>query len=253
MSGLIFTFQEMFQEIDAIGILAKHYIDKDSSGVLETLKANLGLIQYRDSGASCPWEIPRSMPLRTRPSMGEYEPKEYASRPHLVAELTSIWTISPMRVGREKKASKFALGDLASTVIRLFDADVSTNTRSKDPGDGGVEPIAEWHMEFGDAASPGCYFHVQVPWKPHIPIPRLPTYAISPLFAFEFMLGELFQNGWTRDASVPSDAMNRWRSIQIRRLKAVLDWQRKILERPAQASPWIMLKQEKPTPELLGA
>jgi hypothetical protein len=136
--------------------------------------------------------------------------------------------------------------------VRLFDADIPATDRSKEEGDGGEEPIAEWHMEFGDAAAPGCYFHVQVPWKQNVPVPRLPTYAVSPLFAFEYVLGELFQHSWSRDAVVPSNDMKTWRSIQLRRLKAVLEWQRTVLDRPGQTgSPWIALKHEKPKPELL--
>ena len=159
-----------------------------------------------------------------------------------------------MRTGKEKAASRFALGDLASTAIRLFDADVPTSERSVERGDGRKEPIAEWHMEFADAASPGCYFHVQVPWNASIPVPRLPTYAVSPLFAFEFVLGELFQKGWESDASSPSAHLAKWRAIQTKRLNAFLTWQTEVLSRPNQiASPWLTLKQEKPKPELLTA
>ncbi len=253
MSGLVFTFQEMVQEIDAISHLANHYIDKDSSSVLGALKDSLTLIQYKDSSKAWPWEIPRNPPLRTKRREGAYEAKKAGSKPHLVGELTSMWMITPVRVGNEKKAARFALGDLASTVIRLFDADVEPEKRMREPDDEGVPPIAEWHMEFGDAQSPGCYFHVQVPRKPAISVPRLPTYAVSPLFAFEFVLGELFQNEWAKHASEPSEHMSRWRAIQIRRLIAVIEWQRDILNRAGSASPWILLKQGRPKPGLLSA
>jgi hypothetical protein len=247
MSGIVFTFQEMAQEIAAIGKIAHHYIDKNSSQVLESLSRSLDSIQTKDSGSVHRWEIPRSTPLCTKPSKGEYEAKKPGSRPFVVAEVTSLWQIKPLRSGKEKKANKFELGDVASTVVRVFDASVNVSHRMRKAGDGGVEPIAEWHMEFADATSPGCYFHVQVPWKSvNIPVPRLPTYAVSPLFAFEFVLGELFQTEWARTAASPSAHMSQWRSIQIRRLKAVLDWQQKILAREGNVSPWILLKRERP-------
>ena len=205
MSGVMFTFQEMIQEIDAIRVLAKHYIDKDSSQVLDALKRSLMAIQLKESGTPFRWEIPRSTPLRTKPSKGEYEAKKSGAKPFVVGELTSLWMITPLRDGKEQKALRFALGDVASTVVRVFDASVDAAKRSQTAGDGGEAPIAEWHMEFGDANSPGCYFHVQVPWKAaNIPVPRLPTYAVSPLFAFEFVLGELFQTGWAQVAAAPS-------------------------------------------------
>jgi hypothetical protein len=253
VSGLIFKFQEVLQEIDAIAGMAKHYIDKDSTGVLPQLKSDLEQLQWQKDGTPCSWEIPRHTPLRTVRSEGAYEAKQKASRPHLVAELTSKWVLHPMRTGTERRAARFALGDVASTAIRLFDADVPTSERCLEPGDGRKEPIAEWHMEFADAASPGCYFHVQVPWKPSIPVPRLPTYPVSPLFAFEFVLGELFQKGWESDASTPSAHLSLWRSIQAKRLNAFLRWQTEILSRPNIASPWLTLKQGQPHAELLSA
>jgi hypothetical protein len=59
----------------------------------------------------------------------------------------------------------------------------------------------------------------------------------------------LFQDGWEKVVSGATDAPQRWRSIQGKRLTKLLDWQMKLIA-DATASPWIALKTAKPVAEL---
>ncbi len=113
-----------------------------------------------------------------------------------------------------------------------------------------------WRMEIADDASPGCYFHVQVlgeedrpPFPKSLSVPRLPGFFVTPPFVLEFVLGELFQDEWKREAVRESDSLKMWRPIQLKRLANFLRWQRDKL-RDSQGSPWVVLKSLQPDANL---
>jgi hypothetical protein len=112
-------------------------------------------------------------------------------------------------------------------------------------------------MEIGNDDSPGCHFHCQilgesqqVPFPRAVPVPRLPGLFASPAFAFEFVLGEIFQDSWIQESVASISHAQRWRTIQRDRLLKFFDWQQKHLKSPSVASPWVQLKQLKPESDL---
>jgi hypothetical protein len=193
------------------------------AGVKVGIKTSLEEIRVRASGRSYRWGIQESSPLCTRASRG-YELGEGGRHP-VFAEITSTWEIEPLGAHNPgaRLHRKFALTGIASTRVRLFREDV----------DGNHEDLAMWRMEIADEASPGCYFHVQVlgdkdgaPFPRFLSIPRLPSFFATPPFVLEFVLGELFQDEWRKEAVKESNSLKMWRPIQSKRLANLLGWQR---------------------------
>jgi len=212
MSALVFSFAEFLQEIEAIAKLSQRFTRADSWGVLDELKTSLRNIQGAGSNHMVRWGIPESRPLRTT--------THHAGTAHrLFGELTSVWEIQPHPARPNKY---FSLVGIASTRIRVYD--------EKD--DQGHAELAMWRMEVADDNSPGCYFHVQVlgeldhvPFPHSLPVPRLPTFMTTPMFAFEYVLGEIFQDQWKQEVARDNDNVRRWRGIQAKRFENLFHWQ----------------------------
>src|SRR5262249_48146050 len=162
-------------------------------------------------------EITGERPLQTRLSDGAYEPGSRRGSLKVRGELSTVWEVQhpPRRGKKAKPAENVLLVGKASTMLRILEQN----------DDGTSREIAMWRTEVGDAASPGCHFHVQVlgheehpPFPKALSVPRLPAMAITAMDAFEFLLGELFQNEWRAESAKESFQQSQWRSIQRARL-----------------------------------
>ena len=164
--------------------------------------------------------------------------------------MTGIWELRPVgQRGKPKRKIEF-MGK-ASAKIELWHKDFLWREEHH-PGN----RLAMWRIELGAHDSPGCYFHIQIlgdrdgPSFPRsIPIPRLPSPFVTPMAAVEFVLGELFQDKWSREAGQAGPHHSRWKSIQQKRLSCLLKWQKVAIE-TGQSSPWMNLKDAKPPPDL---
>lgn len=243
MANLLFRPSELISEIEALRKLSESFLDSGSFQ-LEQLASDIQGLVARGSGMIA-LEIPRSRPLRTRVSRGEFEPSSKASSRRIVAEVTGIWEIALVRHEvanperpRKKSRRRELIGfvGLASTVVSVCDVGVR-------------EPIACWKMELGDASAPGCFFHTFASVDAGFPVPRHPNVFPTPMSAIGFALGELFQDGWERVVSGAEDPPKRWRSIQGKRLKALFEWQTRLVAE-ATASPWFALKAARPAAEI---
>jgi hypothetical protein len=244
MANLLFHPTELLNEVKALKELAERFWDRTSLYSLEELTGEIqGMLMRRGSHTL---EIPEDRPLKTRVSRGEFEPlsKRKSTRP-IYGSITGIWEVNaversivdPSRPNKKAK-STMLIGFVgkASTVFEVRDVETK-------------EVVACWKMELGDAGSPGCFFHTFASVDEGFPVPRHPNVFATPMSAIGFALSELFQHGWEQAVSGTSDAPNRWRSIQSRRLVALLNWQ---LTKVAHStsSPWCSLKLAKPPPEL---
>ena len=247
---LLFRFKDLEEEVTALASLADGFIESVSKQALQRYRTELENIRTQPSEAVCRWQISADAPLRTKLSEGAYEANGRRGNLHVRGELSTVWEVKhPLKKGTKRHASGDCLlvGN-ASTVLRIM----------QEREDGSEHEIAMWRTEVGDAVSPGCHFHVQVlgrkedPLFPHaLSIPRLPALAITPMDAFEFLLGELFQDEWKAESAKESFQLSRWRSIQRKRLVKLFDWQREIVAEGTQ-SPWASLKGSKPPGSLFG-
>ena len=248
MSELNFSFQEFLNELQAIRQIAKPFICPDSfaRGLprLATVLQNIRSLPYQKKAI---WDIPDHSPLYTNVSCGNYEPDSNGEH-NIVGAITSVWEVAPSdpNATNKKLAKTFRLIGNASVRIRLLEW-----------GEQGlIRELGMWRMEIGDEVSPGCHFHVQVlgennnPPFPHsLPIPRLPSFAFTPMSALEFLIAELFQDGWKAHSAKETSAMKMWRGIQRRRIERLLNW-KKTLIKDAIGSPWTVLKKAKPSSDL---
>ncbi len=236
MSRLLFKPRELEAELESLKELAEEYLKHDSIYILDELVSSLrGLVA---DGGRMLLEIPRNRPLTTRISEGEFEPVAKSSGRRIYGEVTGKWEVMLQRVGKRKKLKLIEFCGIASTVVELFDHE------SRDL------PIATWKVELGDANAPGCYFHSHAgSLTPDLPIPRHPSLFPTPMAAIAFALGELFQHKWEQTVAGITPHPNHWRSLQKRRLKALLKWKLHQIE-TGTSSPWIALKSAKPSPNL---
>lgn len=235
---LRFASRDLLQEIQAFRPIANPFLDKRSKGALQQLSEDLEGIRKAAGGRDCHWKM---SDLWTIPSNGEYEPGNRRGCRDIVACINGTWDVRPIGTNVKKVGNRvLEFCGIASTRVRLFDVSDTT------------QDIAMWKMEIGDAQSPGCHFHVQVlgedeknPFPKSVSVPRLPSIFVTPMGAVEFVLGELFQERWTKAVMEDNGNVKQWTSLQRQRLRYLLDWQRKIVDN-ALASPWISLKLEKP-------
>jgi hypothetical protein len=233
VAHLRFDWQDFLNEVDAMEGLSSEFVEKNSSWLFDKLRRELRGAKA-SAGHQTVLEIPEESPLLTIATDREYESgKNHAGSYNIVGSLSAKWEITVQGTGRN---SELHLTGNATTKVELFHII-----------DGEPSLIHMWRMEVGAEDSPGCCFHVQVgfdgsiPFPRDLPVPRLPTFVVTPMAATEFLLGELFQDRWPRVAGRVDKNAQLWRRVQSHRWKTLLDWQTTTL-RDAAGSPWPALK-----------
>lgn len=240
--SLLFSVQELQQEIQAFGTLADRFLAPGSAQVLAT--ANSELIGLSRSASGGRWQIREDNPLLTLPSDGEFMPDDQGGLT-VFAEITFVWHLEPVRTrGDTRAAQAMRLSQIASTQIRILEGSPYELHNAHE--------IAMWKMEIADRQSPGTFFHVQVFGReadlvfPHdLDVPRLPGVLNSPFACAEFVLGELFQRRWAQTAMKDTGGAHQWHGIQRRRHTRHLEWVIKEL-RDSSGSPWAVWKAAQP-------
>jgi hypothetical protein len=150
MANLFFRPFGLQSEILALKALSASFL-APTSYQLEQLADDIqGLVTQ---GGTLTLEIPEDRPLRTRVSVGEFEPAAKSANRRVFAKVSGIWEIeaakhklkNPDRPGKKAKETLLiGFTGLASTVISVYD-------------EGGDEPVARWKMELGHASSAGTF------------------------------------------------------------------------------------------------
>ena len=248
MANLLFSFQEMLDEIHAMSRIGAEFLTAETQeAVFPELVALLESIRAARPAAPQPWSVAESRPLRTIDSAGEYEPGDRRGIHTIFGEIAFVWQIlcPPEQGPRSRPQKNFVLSGLSSTKIRVFE-------RTEQ----GSHQIAMWRVEVGDSTAPGCHFHTQIegerddpPFPRSLSVPRLPTIVVTPMAAVEFLLAEIFQSRWQRHAAAETADMQRWKPIQKRRLLSLFEWQKRCVQ-GCIGSPWTAFKTYKPDADL---
>ena len=248
MADLIFLFQEMLDEIDAMSRIGADFLTAESQeAIIPGVIALLESIRAARPADPKTWSITAERPLRTVDSIGEYERGGRRGVHTIFGELSFVWEIfCPQEQGpRSRQQRTFVLSGLSSTKIRVIERT-----------DQGIQQLAMWRVEVGDSAAPGCHFHTQIegerndPPFPHsLSVPRLPTIVVTPMAAVEFLLAEIFQSRWQQHAAAETADMQRWKPIQKQRLLNLFDWQKRCVQ-GCIGSPWTAFKSYKPDADL---
>lgn len=243
--GLHFRFRELVEEIQTLRTMAGAFLMTDGTGILTKLKSDLERIGEMSTESPQTLQLP---PLRTI-STQSYEAGERSGGLEIYACMTGVWELLPVGPRRPKRAIAFV--GKASAVVELWPKE-HLWCEEHHPAD----RLAMWRIELGAHGSPGCYFHIQIlgdcdesPFPKSVPIPRLPSPFVTPMAAIEFVLGELFQDGWPQKASEDRPDHQRWRSIQRERWERLLMWQGDALT-SGTSSPWMNLKHAEPPDHL---
>ena len=235
--------------------LAGKFLVADATEILLGVRDQIDTLRHSSQQTTIAVDAGR--PIRTKPCNGGYERNNGGACKELFGELLFKWELRPLGAASKKRAAKrqVEVAGIASSVARL---------RIDHQGD--KVTIASWRMEFGDSNSPGAFFHAQIPdtigesthedqvtceqmWPAWLPVPRLPIPAMTPMLALEFILAELFQEGWPQHLASGGYEVDRWRSMQQRRYIAYFDWQRRNVETSGQGSPILATKEAKPASE----
>jgi hypothetical protein len=245
---LQFRFKDVIDELEEFRTTAKQFLFRDADHVLSNYIEQLRQLQdNRHVGEFC-WQIRDSQPLQTRASFGKHNPS--GNGIPVYASIDATWMIQrvPHRSGKKHPADFFVMRGEASVRVRVCTT-AENDERSRSTKDA---ELAMWRMELGDTASPGCHFHTQVrgqapeaPFPESLAIPRLPSIAVTPAAAFEYVVAELFQTEWNRHVVESKNRFARWRKLQCDALTRLLEWQVREIKR-APASPWTSLKLAKP-------
>ena len=207
VTGLQFPCRELVDETSALREMAADLFVCD--GPLKALERHLERIGEMSAERD---RTLRLKPLRTKPTR-DYERGSRSGGPKIYAHVTGKWELRPVGLTRPNRMVAFT--GTASAVVELWPAECQWR-EEQDRG----SRLAMWRIELGTHDSPGCYFHCQVlgdldesPFPKTVPIPRLPSPFVTPMASLEFVLGELFQDQWSRTANRATHSHQRWRAI----------------------------------------
>ena len=221
MTGLQFTISELVQESEALKKMADEYLDQNHIWALKKFISNIRSIWSAAADRPIQLEL---LPLHTKSASVKGQ--------KIYAVCSGIWDVMPIGNSRRNRSiRKIRFCGIASTKFELY----LENERNS--------PIAMWRLELGAHDSPGCYFHAQIHETP--PIPRLPSLFVTPMATVEYVIGELFQDGWKQTAMSNRGEALYWRSLQRDRLIRLFDWYTDALAK-VDSSPWMDLKVKKP-------
>lgn len=241
---LLFSYGEMTRQVRAFKVVVNEFLDRGEEVKVEALATQLDFV--RSSGVGTfrwGWEL--ETPLRTEPSLGQYDASGKGHYDWVYAEVSAVW-----EVGHEDD-KHFRLQGNASTLIRLRDME-------NEDGD----DLARWRLEIGSDDSPGAIFHAHIladdnqinpPFPKALSVPRFPSFPMTPMASVEFVLGELFQLRWVDHLRKTNTSFGMWRSSQEKALDSFLRWQRRTIASRSGTSPLMALKIERPEKDLFIA
>lgn len=236
--GIKLSYASMVNELRRMKTLADSFLAGECEGVLDACISNLENIRNSSSNGTHLWELTDGWPIQTIESKGEYRASGREGGDGVYGKLCFRWEIKNPDVARKRQNDFHLIGE-ATTSLNIFRCD--TDAR-----------VAQWQIEAGDAASPGCHFHAAVNQYGHdglfpewLKVPRLPSILVTPMDGLEFLLGEMFQLRWAQTVSEESEDRNSWANSQRKRLTKLLNWKLDLI-RNSETTPWMDLKKAKP-------
>ena len=247
---LQFRFVDSLREIEALVHIGGTFLENSAETILNQFRTNLSVYQKQPTTGSYSWQIPKTEPIFTKTSERQYEPDSKGSL-RVYAAIDGLWPVRriPLKGKKTLLPPTYELAASASTRVRILEAPEEGVAKT-----GEETELAMWRFEIGDAAAPGCHFHIQVlgqeakaPFPAALSVPRLPTFLCTLPAVVEFTIGELFQDDWPQHVSAKGALFPHWSALQRARLSQVLSWQLGVVK-TASPSPWTALKRGKPSP-----
>lgn len=243
--GVHFSVSSLKAEVESLSLLAKEFLELESHPVLSSWAADLTTVGNQPSTKPVTWQIAEDRPLRTIKTEG-FEPKGRRAKQPVWGELTFTWQMNRVSTDKRKPESRLlCLNGLASTKVKIFTEEA-----------GAKMLIAQWQVEVGSSDSPGWHFHVGLCTENdggHFPkwlsVPRVPGLLVAPTDVLDFLLGELFQNGWKQKVSSDIYQNVELGKAQNCRIQAMSTWHSSE-SKAGNGSAWTRLKLSKPNAEI---
>ena len=236
--GIRFSYESMHNELKRMQRLAASFLASESDGVLDLCNSNLENIRNSTQDRTHLWQLSEEWPIQTVESRGEYRASGRDGGDSVYGKLCFRWEIKNPDRGRKRQKDFHLFGE-ATTSLKIFRCESHAL-------------LAQWQIEAGDAASPGCHFHTAVNqygddglFPEWLKVPRLPSVLLTPMDGLEFLLGEMFQLLWAQTVSEASEDRNSWANSQRLRLTRLLSWKLEMI-RNSETTPWMALKKAKP-------
>ena len=211
MAELRFSTEQIRAETNGMAALAAKFLrGKDCD---RFTKAAYDLKLALKSGGV--WQIPSADPIETLETEGEADA--------LVGTLSFKWEV------REITSKTFSVSGNASTTLEIHSL--------------GEAPSLSWNTDIGGAGHPGYRFHTQIRAnQKSMDIPRLPSLLLTPADCLDFLLGELFQQNWTRHQDQKRLETAGWTQGVRARVCHLLRMKAECAGKSSGITPWMTLK-----------
>jgi hypothetical protein len=246
--GMTFRVADLQQQMKDMAKIAERFLEPGSRNKLAEAANQLDLIydelrtrarafrHHRKLPRPCDtWRIDE--PIVTKWNEGKHE-KDGRRGPPLQGSLRFVWTLGYAEQNRVE------LVELASTEMKINLLGKGTNDDVSTEAE--IREVLGWHVDVvTNDNPPGPTVHVQLDNQERIPVPRFPTVLFAPADCLDFLLGELFQNEWTRHQQ-GHNQLKRFapgqRDRLTRLLRGHLDWLAEPQMKSSKRSAWIHLK-----------
>lgn len=246
---LIFSYHDVEMELESAQAAFRSYLDPSSPDIIRGLKEELRQHRSTKSDRTFSWSTRRDAPICTQPTCkGEYEPgnkggKTLMAKVGFKWEIRSVW--SRKNKGGRNPPQHFCLNGIATVCIDIWDVNKNKS-------------VSCWDFDVATPGSPGCFFHAQVPDKKYItedlftcPVPRIPIFIYTPMDALDFILGELFQDGWKYHVAEKKARFIHQNQQQKLRFERTFDWLKNTIKTCEVGSVWSHMKSQEPHVMLL--
>ena len=214
MAELHFSTDQIKAEMNGMADLAAEFLERMHSQRLREAAYSLGTA-LKTNGI---WQIPQDHPLETTTT----DEREAGV---LFGRLSFRWEV------RAIAQKTFSLAGNASTTIEIHNLD-STD----------VPPLS-WNTDVGGSGHPGCRLHMQFRSNgKSAEIPRFPSILLTPVDCLDFLLGELFQEKWTKHQYDRRMQTAGWTQGVRKRVCHLLRKKAECAEQSSGVTPWVTLK-----------
>jgi hypothetical protein len=213
VAELHFSTDQIQAEMNGMADLAAEFLERAHSQLFREAAYSLASA-LRTNGI---WQIPQDHPLDT--TVAERQGGA------LFGRLSFRWEV------RKLTPRTFSVSGNASTTMGIYDLGGSSG------------PLLSWNTDIGGAGHPGYRFHVQFKSDDKsVEIPRLPSILLTPADCLDFLLGELFQEKWTRHQLDKQTQTAGWiQGVRIRICHLLLK-KAECAQQSRGITPWMTLK-----------
>jgi hypothetical protein len=212
VAELHFSTDQIQREMNGMADLAEEFLGRAHSQQLRG--AAYGLAKALSTNGI--WQIPQGHPLET--TTAEHKAGI------LFGRLSFRWEVKAVN------QKTFGVAGNASTTIEIHNLESDA-------------PPLSWNTDIGGSGHPGYRLHIQFRSnEKSAEIPRFPSILLTPVDCLDFLLGELFQEKWTKHQYDRQTQTAGWTQDVRKRVCHLLRKKAECAEQSSGVTPWVTLK-----------